>query len=56
MTGIPASVERDLYNAVDSAISLGVSVRDFKRLAMQMWDDKLIEKRKYDEQEWMAKI
>lgn len=49
---IPPIVERDLYNAIDSAILFGVSVDDFKRLAAQLWDDKLIEKRKHDALDW----
>ena len=47
----PSIVERDIENAVDSAIRFGVSAADFKKAVAQCWDIVLYEKRERDAKE-----
>jgi len=48
-------IERELHTVINSAVEYGVTVQEFRKLARQMWDDELIEKRRYDERAWLDK-
>lgn len=51
MSGIPALVRNDVYDAVNSAILFGVSASDFKNLVVEAWEEELRLKIQRDLQE-----
>lgn len=51
---VPPLVERDIAEAVRSAIQFGCSAKEFRRLAAEAWDEELRLKRERDVEELLA--